>query len=227
MDINELKELLSNEEVVKLLDDDTFKDIIDNTKYMKGLRTNRDTILTESKQYKELLAAYKELGEVDSLKSAKEFYTKAEQERIAKEGESKDSVVLAQVKALQEKLAGMEKERQETLERNLRTSKEAFITKALAEAKGEPELLAHVLSKRVKADYENDEVKFTILSDKGEALADENGAKSITDVINELKTHRVYSKAFEPEVVTGANSKQSNNNKTVEGLPKKVQSFFG
>lgn len=228
MDIEQMKALLASDEFKVLLDSDEFKELIIGSKHVTGLVQNKETILQESKQYKELLSAYKDLGEVDSLKMAKDYYTKAEQERIAREGESKDSAVLAQLKSLQDKLAAMETEKQQSIERTVNANKEAFITKLISEARGEPELLSHIISKRVKAEIENDSVKFSILDAEGKDWAIDGKLATADDLIREVKGNAKYAKAFEPDVVGGTNSKGNNLNKREDKptIPKNRQGFF-
>lgn len=227
MDKEELLKLLKSDEFKTLFDSDEFKDLIEGSKHVKGLKESRETILSENKQSKELLSAYKDLGDVDVLKTAKDFYSKAEQERLAKEGESKDTAVLAQLKSLQDKLAAMEQEKTQTLERNKQSAKDAFITKAIADAKGDPELLAHIVGKRVVADYEGEEIKFKVLDKEGKDWAIDGTLAGINDLMKEVKEK--HPKAFDAEVVTGTNSRQSNTNRKDDSpkLDKKTKGFFG
>lgn len=225
MDIEELKEVLKTDEFKAILDSDEFKDVVIGTKHVQGLAANKDEILEESKQYKQMLAAYKELGDVETLKSAKDFYTKAEQERIAKEGDAKDSAVMAQLKSLQDKLAAMEEEKAQQIERTVKAQKDSFITKAITEAKGEPDLLSHIVGSRVKAEYENDKVKFSILDNEGNDWAIDGKLASIDDLINEVKTK--YSRAFDADVVNGTNTRTNNNRKSTKAkLDPKRADFF-
>lgn len=228
MDIEELKNLLKSDEFKTLFDSDDFKELIVGSKHVQGLVQNKEQILTESKQYKDMLAAYKDLGDVEALKTAKDFYTKAEQDRVAKEGESKDTAVLAQLKSLQDKLQAMEQEKAQSLERSKQSAKDAFITKAIADAKGEPELLAHIVGKRVVADYEGEEIKFKILDKDGKDWAIDGNLASIDDLMKEVKSNSKWSKAFEPDVVSGTNTKQSNSNKKDNSpkLPANRKDFF-
>lgn len=228
MDIEELKKLLKSDEFKTLFDSDDFKELIVGSKHVQGLVQNKEQILTESKQYKDMLAAYKDLGDVEALKTAKDFYSKAEQERLAKEGDSKDSAVLAQLKSLQDKLAAMEQEKAQNLERTKQAAKDAFITKAIADAKGEPELLAHIVGKRVVADYEGDEVKFKVLDKDGKDWAIDGNLCTIDDLIKEVKGNAKYAKAFDADVVSGTNTKQPNSNKKDNGpkLPANRKDFF-
>lgn len=227
MDIEELRGLLNTDEFKEILNSDEFKDLITGTKHVQGLVSNRDTILNESKSFKELLTAYKELGDVDTLKLAKEHYVKVEQERIAKEGEVKDSAVLAQLKSLQDKLASMELDKAQSLERTLSSAKDSFITKLIVDAKGEPELLSHIIGNRVKAEYKDDIIVFNILDKEGKDWAIDGKLASGDDLMKEIKSVEKYSRAFDSDVVTGTNARHSNNKR--DNSPKmnpKVKDIF-
>lgn len=184
-------------------------------KSLKAARRDAD----EAKRSRPDLSGYAELGPLlgleegttdpAALKEALETVL-----RQSKDGQVNWDKMKQQLqKSHQDQLGAKEKElgtMSATLQRYLVTSE---AVRAIAEAKGVPELLLPQVQARTKVIKDGDNYVVRVVDDQGDPRADSSGGfMGIADLVKELKSSPVYGRAFESEAPNGTGTQPRNGN---------------
>lgn len=201
VDVELVKAYLASEEGAKLIED---------SDAVKSLRSKRDELLGEKQSWKQKWEKYEALGDVDTLsKLVNASKTKTEK--------TDDNVNPDLVEALKKQIG----ERDSALElfkaNYVKTQVDSKIESAIAEAKGNPRLLKHIVQERIKATLDDEgKVSIAVFTKEGKGMFRRDSAPAtIEDLIAELRDDADLGIAFQGSGANGSGTRTAS--KTTAG----------
>ena len=199
---------MNAEEVKKFLEEnDEGKALLESLK--KPLIEKRDALLGELSTLK---TKVKEAGDLDELKEKAGKVDELEKNyNELKNKSSKGDEKYDQLKqSFEEKLAEERKAKEKISEKFKSTHVDALINNAIVKNKGVPELLRPVVSNRIRTEFNDDgDVSITVLDKKGKPYYKDGEEAKVEDIVEELKSHDLYRRAFDGTGSSGSGSHQS------------------
>jgi len=178
-----------------------------------GLLAKRDELLGDNKTLRDKLNNFEGV-DADEFRNMKTEAERAEEEKLRKDKDF-DQILANQETKLQgvigEKETALQKLRNELHREKITT----VATRALADAKGSAELLMPHMTARMALDDDNAVV---VNGKDGTPMFNGQGQRaSVTDLVAELKSDPVMSRAFDAGVVSGTGSRNSGNGTSKAG----------
>jgi len=173
-----------------------------------GLLAKRDELLGDNKTLRENLKTFEGV-DADKFRSMQSEAEKAEEEKL-RANKDFDTILENQQTKLQgvigEKDAALEKMRGQLHREKITT----VATRALADAKGSPELLMPHITSRLSLD---DDMAVVVNDKAGTKMFNGQGQPAtIADLVAEMQNDPIMSRAFEAGVKSGTGARSSDNN---------------
>lgn len=204
VDVELVKAYLASEEGAKLIED---------SDAVKSLRSKRDELLGEKQTWKQKWEKYEALGDVDTLSKLLE----ASKNKSDKTDDKNNNVDPDLVESLKKQIS----ERDSALElfktNYVKTQVDAKVESAIAEAKGNPRLLKHIVQERIKTSLGDDgQVQIEVYTKDGKKMFRRDSAPAtIEDLIAELRDDADLGIAFQGSGANGSGTRTAS--KTTAG----------
>lgn len=195
IDVEAVKAFLSSEDGAKLIED---------TDAVKALRNKRDELLGEKDKWKQKWEKYEALGDVDTLQKALEAVKNKSDKTDTKDNADPDLI---------ESLKKQIGERDSALElfktNYVKAQVDSKVESAIAEAKGNPRLLKHLVSERIKTSLGDDgQVQIEVYTKDGKKMfRNDSSPASISDLIAEMRNDEDLGIAFQGSGANGSGTR--------------------
>ena len=169
----------------------------------------RDALLGELSTLK---TKVKEVGDLDEVKEKVQKVDTLEQENteLKNKTSNTDEKYEQLKKSYEDKLEEERKAKESISERFKSTRVDSLINDAITKHKGVPELLKPVVSNRIRTEFNDDgDVSVTVLDKNGKPYYKDGEEAKVEDVVEELKSHELYRRAFDGTGSSGTGSHQS------------------
>ncbi len=172
-----------------------------------GLLAKRDELLGDNKALRDRLKGFEGV-DADEFRSMKSAAEQAEEERLRKDKDFDQILANQETKfqgVISEKNTALDRIRSELHREKITT----VATRALADAKGSPELLMPHLTSRMSLDDDN---ALVINGKDGTPMFNGQGQRAnVNDLVAELKADPIMSRAFDAGVVSGTGARNTGN----------------
>ena len=198
LDVNAVKAFLASEDGAKL---------IEESDAVKSLRSKRDELLGEKDKWKQKWEKYEALGDVDTLQKLLE----ASKNKSDKTDDKNNNVDPDLVESLKKQIS----ERDSALElfktNYVKTQVDAKVESAIAEAKGNPRLLKHIVQERIKTSLGDDgQVQIEVYTKDGKKMfRHDSSPASIADLIADLRNDEDLGIAFASSGANGSGARST------------------
>jgi len=201
MDLAEVKKFLTENEDGKAL----------LNEFKKPLVEKRDELLGELSTLK---TKFKDV-DVDDLKSKAQRVDTLEGElsQLKSKASQGDEKYDQLKQSYEEKLEKERNAANSIKERFKSTRVDSLINEAITKHKGVPELLKPVVSNRLRTEFDdNGDVSITVLDKNGKPYYKDGEEAKVEDIVEELKGHDLYRRAFDGSGASGSGTRTSNAN---------------
>lgn len=195
----------TKEELLKFLsEDEKGKEISEEIK--QPLVKKRDEILSELKTAKSRLSEVPE--DLDDIKAragkVNQYETKLAELQKQLDSSNPDEKLEQLRQSYEEKIGQLSEKHNKFVNNYKETKVSSQITEAIRKFKGEPELLEHVVRRRIKESVDdNGNIVIETLSQDGKPYFLDGKEATVEDIVRELKNDERYGKAFEAEGKSG------------------------